>query len=115
MMPPPMSRGMRMVEKRKALVRTRSRYSRFAMSQILRIDFASDLFDKYLFQRGLHHLEAADAGFGDGRGEQRLTVIAVAELDLGASVVRLHVFYGGMIEERRVSFKGHLHAVIRVA
>ena len=59
---------------RKALVRTRSRYSRFAMSQTLCIDFASYGFDEDLFERGLHDLEAGDARFGDGLGEQRLRV-----------------------------------------
>ena len=35
MMPPPISTGIRTVEMMKALVRTRSRYSRLAMSQTL--------------------------------------------------------------------------------
>ena len=47
---------------RKLLVRTRSRYSRFAMSQTLCIDFASyGVFDEDLFECGLHDLEAGDA------------------------------------------------------
>ncbi len=62
-MPPPISTGMRIVEMRKALVRTRSRYSRFAMSQTLCIDFASYGLDEDLFQGWLHDFEAGDAGF----------------------------------------------------
>src|SRR5271157_2730007 len=85
-MPPPMRTGMRIVEMRKALVRTRSRYSRFAMSQTLCIDFASGnsflgfrcyFFDKDLFERGLHDFEASDAGTGDGCGEEGLAVVAI--------------------------------------
>src|SRR5580704_13940865 len=67
-MPPPISRGMRIVEMRKALVRTRSRYSRFAMSQTLCIDFASYGLNENLFQGWFHHFEASDAGFCDGFG-----------------------------------------------
>ena len=67
-MPAPMRTGMRMVVMRKALVRTRSRYSRFAMSQTLCIDFASYGFDKYLFKRRLHDFEAGDARLRDGVG-----------------------------------------------
>src|SRR5579871_5652520 len=66
--PPPINSGMRMVERRKARVRTRSRYSRFAMSQTLCIDFASYGLDEDLFQGWFHHFEASDAGFGDGLG-----------------------------------------------
>src|SRR5260370_24235081 len=97
-MPPPMSNGMRMVEMRKALVRTRSRYSRFAMSQTLCIDFASVnrfpgfccyFFDKDLFEGGFHDFEAGDAGLGDGLGEEVLDVVAFVELDLGHDVVGL--------------------------
>ena len=73
-MPPPISTGMRMVEMRKALVRTRSRYSRFAMSQTLCIDFASYGLNENLFQGWFHHFEASDAGFRDGFGQQGLGV-----------------------------------------
>src|SRR5258707_208486 len=101
--PPPMSNGMRMVEMRKALVRTRSRYSRFAMSQTLCIDFASGdsfrrfrrhFFDKDLFEGGFHDFEAGDAGLGDGLGEEGLAVVAFVELDLGHAVVGLGALDG---------------------
>ncbi len=66
---------MRTVITMKALVRMRSRYSRFAMSQTLCIGFASYGFDEDLFKGGLHDFEAGDAGAaGDGVGEQGLGV-----------------------------------------
>src|SRR5947209_8448094 len=76
-MPPPISSGMRRVEMRNALVRTRSRYSRFAMSQTLCIDAVSYGFDKDLFEGGFHEFEAGDACSRDGLCEKRLCVGAV--------------------------------------
>src|ERR1700727_1565157 len=84
--PPPISSGIRIVEMRKALVRTRSRYSRFAMSHTLCIDFISYSLNKNLFQRWLHHLKTGDAGFGNSIGQKRLSIAAFVQLDLGHTV-----------------------------
>src|SRR5262245_41682847 len=101
-MPPTMSTGIMMVETRKALVRTRSRYSRLAMSQMLRIDLFSGefsgfrcyLFDEDLFERWLGHFKPGDMCFGDGRSEQRLGVRALAELDLRHTVIVFNALDG---------------------
>src|SRR6185312_9651223 len=67
---PPINSGMRRVMTIKLLARMRSRYSRFAISQTLCIDFASgfrvaetcpDVFDEYLFESRLDHFEPRDA------------------------------------------------------
>src|SRR5215475_10240828 len=115
MIPPPMSRGIRRVEMRKALVRTRSRYSRFAMSQTLCIDAVSYGFDEDLFEGWFHHFEASDAGTGDGLGKKRLRIGAVAKLDLRHAVVVLVTLYCGMVEEGGIAFEDHLDAVLGVA
>src|SRR5258708_7462870 len=113
--PPPIRTGMRMVEMRKALVRTRSRYSRFAMSQTLCIDFASYGLDKDLFKSGLHDFEAGDAGLGNSLSEESLAVIAVVELDLGVALVVFCLVDGGVIEERGITVEVHNDAVVGVA
>src|SRR5260370_42421618 len=123
-MPPPMSNGMRMVEMRKALVRTRSRYSRFAMSQTLCIDFASVnrfpgfccyFFDKDLFEGGFHDFEAGNAGLGDGLGEEGLAVVCVAELDLGAALVVFCLVDGGVVYEGGCGLSVYDDAVVGIA
>src|SRR5665213_2880400 len=108
-----------MVKKRKALVRMRSRYSRFAMSQTLCIDLASNFLYEYLFERRFLHLEAVDACTAlDSIGKQRLGVgsnsINGAKLDLGAAAVGLGFLDGGMLKKAGVAFKEHLNAVARV-
>src|SRR5580698_10633891 len=113
--PPPMSVGMRMVAMMKALVRMRSRYSRFAISQILCIDFAPDYFDKDVFQARLHDLEAGDARLCCGSGKKCLRIGAVAQLDFGMAAVVLRGLNGGMIEEGSVAFEVHDNAVGGVA
>src|ERR1700677_771167 len=106
-MPPAMRVGMRTVAMMKALVRMRSRISRFAISRMLCINCAPgihcavlcrDFFDEYLFEGGLHDLEAGDAGLGDGVGEEGLGIGSIAQLDLGAAAVVLRRLDGGVIE-----------------
>src|SRR5581483_3260822 len=80
-----MKHGMRTVARMKPLVRTRSMYSRLAMSQILCMDLASGFGelgsslhggDEDLFERGLNDFETSDVGAArDGFGEQRLRVV----------------------------------------
>ena len=111
---------MRMVMMRKLFARMRSRYSRFAMSQMLSIDIVSYGLDEDLFEGGLHDFEASDAGAVlDGRGEERLSVgtgaVEAVEFDLGLSAVVLRAFDAGMLEEGVVSLEGDLDAVARVA
>src|SRR5580658_2883139 len=79
-----MKHGMRTVARMKPRVRTRSMYSRLAMSQMLCMDLASGFGelgcslhrgDEDLFERGLDDLEASDVGAAsDSIGEQRLCV-----------------------------------------
>src|SRR5260370_13403643 len=102
--------GMRMVMMRKLFARMRSRYSRFAMSQMLSIDILSYGFDEDLLEGGLHDFEAGDAGAAlDGCGEERLGVGAGAvdamEFYVGLSAVVLRGFDAGMLEEGGVSFE----------
>src|ERR1700721_3601192 len=108
-MPPPMRVGVRMVAMMKALVRMRSRYSRFAMSQMLCINFAPVIhlpvlcchfFNEYVFEGGLHDFEASDTGPGDGGGEQGLWIGSIAQLDFGAATVVFCRLDGGGFEER---------------
>src|SRR5580658_4287669 len=76
--------GMSTVARMKPRVRTRSMYSRFAMSQTLCMDFASGLDelgcslhrgDEDLFERGLDDLEASNVCTArDGLDEERLGV-----------------------------------------
>src|ERR1700733_1747947 len=113
--PPPMRVGMRMVATMKALVRMRSRYSRFAMSQILCIDFAPDYFDKDVFQAGLHDLEASDTGPCRCGYEEYLRVGALMQLDFGVAAVVLHGLDGGMIEEGGIALEVHDNAIGGVA
>src|SRR5438045_3226740 len=115
MMPPPIRMGIMRVEMRKALVRTRSRYSRFAISQTLRIDLISYGFNKDLFESGFLYFEASDARSCDGFGEQRLCVCAIVKLDLGYAVVVLRSLDGWVIEERGVARENDLDMVDGVA
>src|SRR5215469_3680623 len=70
---PNINAGNRMVVTRKALVRTLSRYSRRAISQILRIAL-SYRFNEDFFERRLHQLEAIDAHARHGFAEQVLAI-----------------------------------------
>src|SRR5258708_40055017 len=104
---------MRMVMMRKLFAWMRSRYSRFAMSQILCIDIFSYGLDEDLFEGGLHDFEANDAGAAlRGCGEERLRVgrfaVDAVEFDLSLAAVVLHGFDAGMGEEGLVPFKGDL-------
>src|SRR5690242_8012886 len=115
-MPPVIRTGINTVEKMNDRVRTRSRYSRFAMSQTLRIDLASNLFDKDLFQRWLLHLEPVDARASlHSVGQQRLRIgrrsVHGVQLDLCPATVHLRVFDRRMLQKARVSLEKHLHAV----
>src|ERR1700739_2956527 len=67
----------------KARLRTCSRYSRLATSQILRIDFASDRLDKDFFKRRLDHLEAINSCDGGSLVQQFLRIAVFLEPDLG--------------------------------
>src|SRR5271154_5543906 len=98
----------------------RSRYSRFAMSQILSIDVVSYGLDEDLLEGGLHDFEAIDAcaaldgGCEEGLGVRGETVDAV-KLDLGLAAVVLGGFDAGGGEEGVVALEGDLNAVSRVA
>src|ERR1700760_1755738 len=100
-----MSTGIRMVMTRKLLARTRSRYSRFAMSQTLCIGFASYGFNKDLFERGFHNLEPGDASTVlDGCSQNLLRGGFVAKLDLCVSGVVLGFSDAGMLQKACVAF-----------
>ena len=75
--------------------------------------------DEDLFEGGFHHLEASDAGAGDGLGEQGLGVVGQsrggAELDLNVAVVAREVLDAGMVEEAVVALEADQDAVARVA
>jgi hypothetical protein len=114
----PMRTGMSTVETMKALVVTRSRYSRRAMSQTLCMDDVSgwilgglvgDRFDEDLFEGGGGELEAGDTGVSDGGGEELLGVGAVAEGDLGVAAVVLRGEDGWVLEEGVVAGEGDLN------
>src|SRR5260370_14571272 len=115
-----MRSGMRIVMMRKLFARMRSRYSRFATSQMLSIDIFTYGFDEDLLEGGLHHFEAGDASAAlNGGGEERLGVgtgaIDAMEFYVGLSAVVLRGFDAGMLEEGGVSFKGDLDAIARGA
>src|SRR6185437_7099253 len=117
--PPIINSGKRIVKKRKAFVRMRSRYSRFAISQTLCIDLASNFFYEYLFERRFLNLEAVDTGAAlDSIGEQRLRVgsnsVDRTQLDLRSAAVSLRLFDGRMLKEAGISFKEHLDPIARV-
>src|SRR5215472_905185 len=101
--PPPISSGIRSVEIRKALVRTRSRYSRFAMSQTLCIDPVSYRLNKDLFECRLHDLKSCNPRLANGCSEQRLPIVAVTQFDLGHAVVVLSALNRRMPQKRAVS------------
>src|SRR5664280_356738 len=135
----PMMSGIMTVVMRNPRVRTRSTYSRRAMSQTLCIEAAFvgmvelghgewvaildgrcllDLFDEDLFQSGFHHLEARDAGVCDGLCQQGLGVFGQgcggAELDLDVAVVAFDVFDAGMIEKAVAALEVDEDAVARI-
>src|ERR1700744_2708777 len=97
------------VAMRKLLARTRSRYSRFAISQTLCIDSASclciaeacaDVFDEDLFQCGFHDFKAVDVSTAcDGLGKNLLGGSLVVQLDLGDAGVVLRFDDTRMAEE----------------
>ena len=74
-----------MVENLKARPRICSRYSRLAISRMLRIGLASHGLDEDLFERRLNQLEAVDGGHGRGFVQQLLRVAVRLELDLGVA------------------------------
>src|SRR5271156_3623068 len=74
--------GMRTVVILKALPRTCSRYSRFAISQMLCIGVASNRLNEYLFERRLNQFEFVDTRLADRLAQQRLGIGAVLELYL---------------------------------
>src|ERR1700678_2666379 len=123
-MPPAISVGMRMVATMKALVRMRSRYSRFAISRTLCIDCAPGIhfavlccnfFDEDLFEGRLHDLEAGDASLGDGVRQKLLGIGSIAQLDLGATAVVLCRLDKSMIEEGGVAFEVERNAIGGIA
>src|SRR5260370_36387791 len=112
--------GMRMVMMRKLFARMRSRYSRFAMSQMLSIDILSYGFDEDLLESRLHHFEAGDAGAAlDGGGEERVGVgtgaVDAMEFYVGLSAIVLRGFDAGMGEEGVVSVELVLDVIARGA
>ena len=105
---------------RKLFARMRSRYSRFATSQMLCVDIFSYGFDEDLLEGGLHDFEARDAGAAlDGRSEERLGIgtgaVEAVEFDVGLSAVVLCAFDAGVLKKGIVSFEGDLDVVSRVA
>ena len=95
----------------KTLARTRSRYSRFAMSQMLSIDIFSYGLDEDLFEGGLHDFETGDAGAAlNCSGEEGLgigaDVVDAAKLDLCLAAVVLRGLDGWMGEEGVVALEG---------
>src|SRR5277367_6183891 len=91
--------GIRIVVILNALPRTCSRYSRFAISQILCIGLASHGLNEYLFQRRLDQLELIDARLADGLAQQRLRIRAVFQLQLGMAGVILELRNRFMFQE----------------
>src|SRR5579885_3328879 len=61
------------VRTRNVRVRTRSRYSRFRITQILRIRLSHHI-DEDLFERRLHHFELVEPRFGGSEPQQVLRV-----------------------------------------
>src|SRR5947209_987575 len=75
------SAGIRTVEMTNALVRTRSRYSRRATSQVLRISFAYRI-NEDLFQGWFHQLEPVDAQPRRRLAQKLLRIRVRRQLDL---------------------------------
>src|SRR5271170_7264480 len=71
--------GMSTVVILKALPRTCSRYSRFAISQMLCISAASHGLNEYLFERRLDQFELVNARHADRLAQQSLGIGAVPE------------------------------------
>src|ERR1700761_2387970 len=116
--------GMSTVARMKPRVRTRSIYSRLAMSQMLCMDLASGFDelgcalyggDENLFERGLDDLEACDVGAARyGLDEQRLRVFRGVKLDFGDAGVVACVGNVAASEKGVVAGKDGLHVVARV-
>src|SRR5271165_2307335 len=66
--------GIRTVVILKALPRTCSRYSRFAISQMLCIGASSNRLNEDLFERWLDQFEFVDARLADRLAQQRLRI-----------------------------------------
>src|SRR5258708_23458056 len=99
----------------KALVRTRSRYSRRAITMTLRIGFPHD-FDEDFLERRLHQLEPADPAML-GHSPQKLLRIGPGghpHFHVVAKIVkRLHQFI--LRQKVPVAFIGNLHVVFAKA
>ena len=96
----------------------RSRYSRLAMSQMLRISFASYDFDEDLFEGGspTHLGKVVDvSAVFDGCSEKMLGGGAVVEFDLGVAGVVFGRLDGGVVEETGVAVEDDVDSVARVA
>src|SRR5438270_4561427 len=114
-----MRSGMRTVMMRKLFALMRSRYSRFATSQMLCIDIFSYGFDEDLLEGGLHDFEAGDASAAlDGCSEERLGVgagsVEAMEFYVGLAAVVLRGLDAGVMKEGVVTFEGDLDAVAGV-
>src|SRR5215469_2804083 len=73
-----MKAGASSVSTRKVRVRTRSRYSRFKMTQVLRIGLTYDI-DEDFFQRRFHHFEPIQPCVGRSKPQQFLRVSTGSE------------------------------------
>src|SRR6185437_1316388 len=120
-----MRTGMSTVARMKPLVRTRSMYSRLAMSQMLCMDLASGLGElggalyggnENLFERGLDDLEARDVGAArDGLCEHRLRAFGRVKPDLGDARIVACVGDIAAAQEAVVTAEDSLHVVARIA
>src|SRR5271170_3512784 len=107
--------GMRMVVTLNALPLTCSRYSRFAISKMSRIDFFSHRADENLFERRLHQLESRNRRLADGLAQQVLRIRARLQLNLGLTRIVLVTGYRRMPQERSVTLKIHHHMIALIA
>src|SRR5271165_376779 len=114
------SAGTIMVDRRKARPRIFSRYSRRAMSSMLRdnrlgIGLASHGLNENLFERGLDQFKAIDSGGRRGLMQQLLRVAVRFELDF--SVAGVVVGLGNLVATQKIgaAFKLHDDVVALVA
>src|SRR6187402_2711817 len=106
---------MRTVAMAKALVRTRSRYSRLAMRSRLRIDIASYGRDEDIFDGGFHDFEALNTrSVGHCVDQKRLCVLTMQD-DLGLARVVFLLGNGGVLKEAVVSLEADTHTIAWIA
>src|SRR5215472_15531603 len=111
---PKISAGTNRVMNRNALERTRSRYSRRAMSSILRMVLPHG-FNEDFFERGLHQFKLADPRTGGNLVQELLGIGAGSQPDFNVvAVVVVRSHQPGLPQEVAVTLVFDLYIVLAV-